>query len=141
MKTKILVLCTGNACRSQMAEGILRHYGNDKFKVFSAGTKPSGKVNKHAVQVMNEIGVDISKHRSKHLDEFKDQTFDYVITVCDYAKEACPVYWKASKKLHWGFPDPSHSQEITEEEMDEFRRVRDMIHKKFKGIAETGEVS
>ncbi len=138
MKTKVLILCTGNSCRSQMAEGILRHYGNEKFEVFSAGTRPS-TVNPLAVQVMKEIGMDISNQRSKHLDEFKNQTFDYVITVCDNARESCPVYLKAGKKLHWGFPDPPHEKESSEEVLREFRRVRDLIHEKFKQAAQTAK--
>ena len=137
MKEKVLILCTGNSCRSQMAEGILKHYGGDKFEVYSAGTKPS-KVNETAIKVMGEIGIDISTHQSQHLDEFKVITFDYVITVCDNAKESCPIYLKAAKKLHCSFPDPPHDQEITESVMNEFRKVRDMIHIKFKAAAEEG---
>lgn len=136
-KEKVLILCTGNSCRSQMAEGFLRHYGSDKYEVYSAGTKPS-KVNEIAIRVMNEIGIDISHHKSQHLDEFKDIAFDYVITVCDNAKEACPLYLKAGKKLHWSFPDPPHKQEITEAVVDEFRRVRDMIQQTFKNAANEG---
>jgi arsenate reductase len=120
-----------------MAEGILRHYGEDKFEVESAGKKPS-TVNNTAILVMREIGIDISKQRSKHLDEFKDRPFDYVITVCDNAKESCPVYLKGAKKLHWGFPDPPHDREITKEVVDEFRKVRDLIHEKFRRVAVTG---
>lgn len=130
-KTHVLILCTGNSCRSQMAEGILRHYGGSRFVVESAGTGPSS-VNPIAIQVMQEIGIDISHHRSKHLDEFKDRNFDYVITVCDNAKESCPVYLKAAQKLHWSFPDPPHGKEVTGDVVAEFRKVRDMIHDKFK---------
>jgi arsenate reductase len=137
MKETVLILCTGNSCRSQMAEGILRHYGKERFEVESAGSIPS-KVNESAIKVMREIDIDISGHRSKHVDEFKDQSFDYVITVCDHAKESCPLYLKASKKLHWSFPDPPHDQETTESVLDEFRKVRDMIHIKFKQAAESG---
>ena len=137
MKTIVLILCTGNSCRSQMAEGVLRHYGGECFEVESAGSKPS-KVNETAIRVMKEIGIDISGHRSKHLDEFKERTFDFVITVCDHAQASCPVYLKAAQKLHWGFPDPPHDQVITESVVDEFRKVRDMIHQKFKELAEKG---
>lgn len=137
IKEKVLILCTGNSCRSQMAEGFLKHYGSDKYEVYSAGTKPS-KVNEIAIKVMNEIGIDISHHKSQHLDEFKDIAFDYVITVCDNAKESCPLYLKVAKKLHWSFPDPPHNQEITEAVVDEFRKVRDQIHTKFKTAAEKG---
>ena len=136
MKEKVLILCTGNSCRSQMAEGFLRHYGDDKYQVYSAGSKPSA-VNPTAIKVMQEIGINISNHTSKHLDDFKDIAFDYVITVCDNAKESCPVYLKTSKKLHWGFPDPPHDKEITQAVIDEFRKVRDMIHVKFKAAAES----
>ena len=138
MKKRILILCTGNSCRSQMAEGILRHYGSNKFEVFSAGTKPSN-VNPTAVQVMREIGIDISGHRSKNVSEFSGQPFDYVITVCDNAKESCPVFPGTSTRLHWSFPDPPHGKEITPEVLNEFRAVRDQIHRKFKRAAETSE--
>ncbi len=137
MKTKVLILCTGNSCRSQMAEGILRHYGGDKFEVFSAGTKPS-KVNETAIKVMKEIGIDISGHRSKHVDEFTGQKIDYVISVCDNAKESCPIFPGGTTRLHWPFPDPPHDKEITEEVLSEFRKVRDLILDKFKVVAQTG---
>ena len=137
MKKRVLILCTGNSCRSQMAEGVLRHYGSSRYEVFSAGTKPSS-VNPIAIQVMKEIGIDISKHRSKHVDEFKGQSFDYVITVCDNAKEACPFFPGNTKRLHWEFPDPPHGEAVTESVIEEFRKVRDMIHEKFKTAAEKG---
>ena len=136
-KKKVLILCTGNSCRSQMAEGVLRHYGSGRYEVFSAGTKPS-RVNPVAIQVMKEIGIDISGHRSKHVDEFKGQTFDYVITVCDNAKESCPFFSGYTKRLHWEFPDPPHDQQITKSVIEEFRKVRDMIHEKFKIADEKG---
>ena len=131
MKTKVLILCTGNSCRSQMAEGILRRYGGDQFEVFSAGTKPS-KVNENAIRVMNEIGIDISDQRSKNVSEFLGRHFHYVITVCDNAKESCPIFPGNSIRLHWPFPDPPHEKETTEEVLNEFRRVRDLICAKFK---------
>lgn len=137
MKPAVLILCTGNSCRSQMAEGILRHYGSDKFEVFSAGTKPS-QVNETAIQVMKEIGMDISGHRSKHVNEFTGQKIDYVISVCDNAKESCPVFPGGTVRLHWPFPDPPHDHEITEAVRNEFRKVRDLIHEKFKKTAVTG---
>lgn len=120
-----------------MAEGILRHYGSNRFEVESAGTKPS-KVNETAIQVMKEIGIDISSHRSKHIDELKGRLFDYVITVCDNAKESCPIFPGSSVRLHWPFPDPPHEKEITGDVLNEFRRVRDLIHQKFKQTALTG---
>ncbi len=99
-KKKLLVLCTGNSARSQMAEGLLRHEGGDRFDVFSAGTKPS-RVRPEAIAAMNDIGIDISGHRSKPVDEFVGQDLDYVITVCDNAKETCPVFPGTVKRLHW----------------------------------------
>ncbi len=131
-KKKVLILCTGNSCRSQMAEGALRHFHSERFEVFSAGTKPSS-VNPVAIKVMKEIGIDISGHRSKHVQEFKGQKFDYVITVCDHAKESCPIFW-GGKLMHWPFPDPPHQKEINESVIDEFRKVRDMIVGRFKGF-------
>ena len=139
MKKRVLILCTGNSCRSQMAEGVLRHYGSSRYEVFSAGTKPS-QVNPVAIQVMKEIGIDISKHRSKHVDEFKGLTFDYVITVSDNAKESCPFFPGNTKRLHWEFPDPPHGEAVTESVIEEFRKVRDMIHTKFKSAAGKGFV-
>jgi len=120
-----------------MAEGILQHYGRDTFEVFSAGTAPS-QVNPTAIKVMKEIGIDISKYRSKHVDEFKDQQFDYVITVCDNVKESCPIFPRQTKKLHWSFPDPPHEKEVTDETVNKFREVRDLIHEKFKYAAKNG---
>lgn len=137
MKTKVLILCTGNSCRSQMAEGILKHYGSGTFEAFSAGTKPS-KVNETAIEVMREIGIDISGQRSKNVSEFSGQSFHYIITVCDNAKEACPIFPGESRRLHWPFPDPPHEKAVTEGVRDEFRKVRDLIHVKFKSLAEAG---
>lgn len=137
MKKRVLILCTGNSCRSQMAEGVLRHYGSNRYEVFSAGTKPSS-VNPIAIQVMKEIGIDISGQRAKHVDEFQGQAFDYVVTVCDNAREACPFFPGSAERFHWEFPDPPHDKEITESILEEFRKVRDMIHEKFKFAAEKG---
>ncbi len=134
MKQTVLILCTGNSCRSQMAEGVLRHYGSKRFEVFSAGTMPS-HVNPVAIQVMKEIGINISSHRSKHVEEFLGKKIDYVISVCDNARQACPIFPGAKMRLHWPFPDPPHGQEVTEEVLNEFRRVRDLIHEKFKKVA------
>ncbi|HNV24273.1 MAG TPA: arsenate reductase ArsC [Candidatus Omnitrophota bacterium] len=134
MKKRVLILCTGNSCRSQMAEGILRYLAGDKFEVFSAGTKPS-EVNKTAIKVMKEINIDISSHRSKHVNEFRNQKFDYVITVCDNAKESCPFFPGATKILHFPFPDPPHAEAESESVLNEFRKVRDMILKKFEEFA------
>ncbi len=137
MKQSVLVLCTGNSCRSQMAEGILRHYGSDRFEAFSAGTRPS-RLNPAAVRVMKEIGIDISAQRSKDLKEYSSRQFDYIVTVCDNANESCPVFPGKGVRLHWPFPDPPHESEESEEKLAEFRRVRDLILQKFKRAAETG---
>ncbi len=134
MKTRVLILCTGNSCRSQMAEGILRYYGGDEYEVESAGSEPS-QVNPIAIEVMKEVGIDISHHRSKHVKEFLGRHFHYIITVCDKASESCPIFPGPSQRLHWSFPDPPHNREVTEEVRDEFRKVRDMIRKKFKAFA------
>lgn len=138
MKQRVLILCTGNSCRSQMAEGVLRHYGSEKFDVFSAGTQPS-QVNKTAIQVMRELGIDISKQTSKDVKGFLGQHFHYVITVCDKADKACPIFPGPAMRLHWFFPDPPHSAEVTEPVLQEFRNIRDSIHTKFKQMAETGK--
>src|SRR5437763_16911084 len=125
MKKRVLVLCTGNSARSQMAEGLLRQAAGEAFEVESAGTKP-GIVRPEAIAAMKELGIDISGHRSKHVDEFDGQQFDYVITVCDSAKESCPVFMGAVKRLHHSFDDPPPPSVGTEQErMTIFRRVRD----------------
>jgi arsenate reductase len=124
MKKRTLILCTGNSARSQIAEGFLRHLAGDRFEVFSAGTKPTG-LNPNAVQVMAELGIDISNHRSKSLDEFSGQQFDYVITVCDNAKEACPFFPGSGERIHQGFEDPDAAPK--ESQLESFRRVRDKI--------------
>jgi len=126
VKKRVLFLCTGNSCRSQMAEGFLQHLAEDRFEVVSAGTHPVG-LNPQAVEAMREIGIDISRHRSKNVDEFQGQTFDYVVTVCDRAKESCPVFPGAKTVLHWSFDDPAQAQGPPEECMKVFRRVRDEI--------------
>jgi arsenate reductase len=115
-----------------MAEGWLRKLGGDSFDVFSAGSKPAGYVHPLAIKAMDEVGVDISGHTSKSLEEFVGQPFDYVITVCDNAREACPAFPGAGNQLHWGFDDPAHAQGTDEEKMREFRRVRDEIQDRFR---------
>lgn len=124
--TNILVLCTGNSCRSQMAEGWLRHYGGEKVNVCSAGIETHG-VNPVAIQVMKEQGVDISGHTSDLVDQYLGEDFDYVITVCDNARERCPVFPSKAKKLHQNFPDPAKVEGREEEKLDAFRKVRDEI--------------
>jgi arsenate reductase len=126
MKKRVLILCTGNSARSQMAEGLFRQDAGDRFEVESAGTKP-GHVRPEAIAVMKEIGIDISGHRSKHVDEFQDQSFDYVLTVCDNAKESCPVFAGTSKRVHKAFEDPAAFQGPEEERLALFRRVRNEI--------------
>ncbi|HVM97411.1 MAG TPA: arsenate reductase ArsC [Candidatus Acidoferrales bacterium] len=125
-KAKVLFLCTGNSCRSQMAEGLLRHLAGDRFDVVSAGTEPS-TVNPLAITAMREIGIDISGHRSKSAAEFLRDHFAYVITVCDSANERCPIFPFAAKRLHWPLDDPAGAVGSTEERMRVFRRVRDEI--------------
>jgi arsenate reductase (thioredoxin) len=130
---RVLILCTGNSARSQMAEGLLRHDGGDAFEVESAGVKPSS-VRPEAVQAMREIGVDISGHRSKSADEFTGQEFDYIITVCDHAKETCPVFPGKATRIHRSFEDPpAPGVGGDEERMAIFRRVRDEIRAWFRG--------
>ena len=127
MKKRVLILCTGNSARSQMAEGLLRHDAGDAFDVESAGTKP-GTVRPEAIKAMQEVGIDISGHRSKNVDEFDGQRFDYVITVCDNARESCPVFMGAVKRLHHSFDDPPPPTVGRDEErMAIFRRVRDEL--------------
>lgn len=126
-KKCVLILCTGNSARSQMAEGLLRHDAGEQFDVESAGTKASA-VRPEAIAAMRELGIDISGQRSKHVDEFEGQPFDYVITVCDNARETCPVFFGAATKLHHSFDDPPAPGVGSEEErMTIFRRVRDEL--------------
>jgi arsenate reductase len=131
MKKKILILCTGNSCRSQMAEGFLKSFDSE-LEVFSAGTKPSNQVHPKAIQVMNELGIDLSKNYPKHSDQFINDELDYVITVCDNAKETCPVFLgKVGKQLHIGFEDPADATGTDEEVLSVFRRIRDEIKNDF----------
>jgi len=125
-KVKILVLCTGNSCRSQMAEGWLRHLAGERADVFSAGVETHG-LNPKAVQVMQEAGIDISHHTSDLLDRYRDQSFDYVITVCDHAREQCPWFPGEAQKLHSNFPDPARATGTEEKVLAAFRVVRDQI--------------
>ncbi len=123
---KILILCTGNSCRSQMAEGYLRYYAGDKAEIYSAGIVTHG-VNPKAIAVMHEDGIDISNHTSNNIQEYRNIYFDFIITVCDNAKENCPFFPSAAKKFHHNFTDPAKAAGSDEEIMLEFRRVRDMI--------------
>jgi arsenate reductase len=126
-KKTVLFVCTGNSARSQMAEGLLRHAGASRFSVSSAGTHPT-YVRPEAVTVMKELGIDISAHRSKAVDEFVGQEFDYIITVCDNAKETCPVFPGKAKRLHWSFEDPAAVMGSDEPRRAAFRKVRDEIN-------------
>ncbi|HEX8890348.1 MAG TPA: arsenate reductase ArsC [Pyrinomonadaceae bacterium] len=130
-KKRVLILCTGNSARSQMAEGLLRHDGGEKFEVESAGVEPS-HVRRLAIEAMREIGIDISNHRSKSVDEFLGQDFDYVITVCDNANERCPVFPRTTKRIHWSFDDPAGVQGDEAERLAVFRRVRDEIRERLR---------
>lgn len=137
-KKRVLILCTGNSARSQMAEGLLRHDGGDRFAAFSAGTKP-GSVRPEAVAAMREIGIDISAHRSKSVDEMLGEKFDYVITVCDNARESCPIFPAQTTRLHWSFDDPAATVGDENARLVVFRRVRDEIRARLRQfIAERG---
>ena len=136
MIAKILILCTGNSCRSQMAEGFLKSIGNS-LQVFSAGTKPAERVHPLAINVMKEVGIDISGNKPKAVEEFVNDSFDYVITVCDDAKESCPVFiGKVQHRLHIGFEDPAEAAGTEEEILVAFRRGRDGIKKAFINLYE-----
>ena len=123
---KVLVLCTGNSCRSQIAEGYLRYFANDKAEIYSAGIETHG-VNPKAITIMKEDGIEISNHTSNNIDEYKDIDFDFVITVCDNAKERCPFFPTKAKKFHYNFPDPAKATGTEEEILNQFRQVRQMI--------------
>ncbi|WP_026904111.1 arsenate reductase ArsC [Pedobacter glucosidilyticus] len=122
----ILVLCTGNSCRSQIAEGYLKHFAQEHANIYSAGIETHG-VNPRAIATMKEDGIDISKHTSNHVDEYTNIDFDYMITVCDHAKENCPYFPTQAQKFHYNFPDPAKAQGTEEEIMAQFREVREMI--------------
>jgi arsenate reductase len=136
MKPRILVLCTGNSARSQMGEGLFRHCLGDRFEVHSAGTRPSF-VRPEAIAVMAELGIDISGHRSKPVDEFRDTEFRYVVTVCDHAKESCPVLPGVAERLHWSFEDPAAVEGTEDERLAAFRRIRDQIRERVEAFART----
>lgn len=137
MNTKplVLILCTGNSCRSHLAEGILRAAAGDLIEVTSAGSKPAGYVHPKSIEVMKEIGIDISGHHSKHMEEFLNRPVDTVITVCGNADQACPMFPGQLHRFHWGFDDPAHATGSEEEILNEFRRVRDQIKLVFEAYA------
>lgn len=130
-KRRVLILCTGNSARSQMAEGLLRTLGADRFEVYSAGTRPT-RVREEAIEVMREVGIDIGAHRSKSVEEFEGQEVDYVITVCDNARENCPVFPGRTERIHWSFEDPAAAEGSREERLAVFRRVRNEIDARLK---------
>ena len=137
MKKSILVLCTGNSCRSQMAEGLLKSFGNS-IEVYSAGTEPADEVHPKVVEVMKEIGIDISKNYPKLVNEFLEKQIDYLITVCDSAEESCPVFiGRVLNRLHIGFQDPAKAVGTEEEILNQFRLIRDQIETKFYDFYET----
>lgn len=131
----ILVLCTGNSCRSHLAEGILRRALGDHYEIASAGSKPAGFVHPLAVRVMSEVGIDISRHASKHVDEFLDKGVETVITVCGRADQACPVFPGRVNRHHFPFDDPAHATGTEDEQLAVFRRVRDEIRQVFEAYA------
>ena len=135
-KPTILILCTGNSCRSHLAEGLLRAAAGDLFNVASAGSKPAGYVHPLAIVVLKEIGIDISGHRSKHMNEFLNQPVETVITVCGNADQACPIYPGQVNRHHWPFEDPAHATGTDEEKLALFRRVRDEIRQRFTAYAD-----
>jgi arsenate reductase (thioredoxin) len=134
-KPLILILCTGNSCRSQMAEGVLRSAIGDRFRVASAGSKPAGFVHPEAIRAMGEIGIDISANQSKHLDQFLGEAVETVITVCGNADQACPMFPGQVNRHHWGFDDPAHAIGTIDQQFGEFRRVRDEIRRVFEAYA------
>lgn len=133
MKKRLLFLCTGNSCRSQMAEGFLKHIGGDKFEAYSAGVNPT-QVNPLSVKVMDEVGIDISGQRSKSVAEFQNQQFDYVVTVCDNAKQTCPIFPGECEKIHWNLEDPAQAQGSEDDKIAFFRKIRDEIRQKIEGF-------
>ncbi len=135
MKPTVLILCTGNSCRSHMAEGILRAAAGDLLDVQSAGSKPAGYVHPLAIKALAEIGIDISGHHSKHMDEFLSQNVETVVTVCGNADQACPMFPGQMNRHHWGFDDPAHATGTEDEQMAVFRRVRDEIRRVFEAYA------
>jgi arsenate reductase len=134
MKQRVLILCTANSARSQMAEGLLRQLAGDRFEVFSAGSRPSA-VNPLAIAAMGERGIDIGRQRSKSVAEFLGQPFDYVITVCDNAAESCPVFPGPAERIHWSLPDPAAAQGSDQERLAAFRGVRDDLEQRFRSWA------
>ena len=136
---RVLILCTGNSCRSQMAETLWETLGDGEWESESAGSKPSGYVHPLAIRAMQELDIDISQNTSKSLEQFRDQSFDLVVTVCDNAKESCPVFPGAKETLHWPFDDPADATGTDDEKMVVFRRVRDEIKDTIQNYLTTGK--
>ncbi len=134
-KPIVLILCTGNSCRSHMAEGFLRSAANDLIDVHSAGSQPVGYIHPLAIKAMGEVGIDISRHTSKHMDDYINKKVRTVITVCGKADQVCPTYPGQVSRYHWGFDDPAHARGTEAEVMNEFRRVRDQIRLVFEAYA------
>ncbi len=131
-KKKVLFLCTGNSCRSQMSEGLLRYFAGNEFDVYSAGTEPAPQVNPLAIEVMKEIGIDISNQNPKHVREFLNQKIDFVITTCNNARKACPTFPGKITNIHWGLEDPTDAKGSKEERSKVFRKTRDLIYSKIQ---------
>ena len=138
-KKKILFLCTGNSCRSQMAEGLVNHYLGDEWQAYSAGTRPAGYVHPLAFQALAELGIDISRQRSKSAAQFRGREFDAVVTVCDDAAENCPVWLGNGRKVHIGFDDPARATGSDGERLAVFRRVRDEIRQQMFDLLVNGK--
>ncbi len=134
-RKRVLILCTGNSARSQMAEGLLRHLAGDRFEVFSAGVEASF-VRPQAIAVMNEIGIDISQHRSKSVDEFLDEQLDYIITVCDHANQRCPIFPGKVERIHWSIDDPVVGGS-DEARLEAFRGARDELQQRIKSFVDS----
>lgn len=136
---KVLVLCTGNSARSQMAEGLINHFLGDGYIAYSAGTKPSGYIHRLAVKAMDELGIDIRDQRSKSVNEFRDEAFDLVITICDNAAQNCPTWLGEGELVHIGFPDPAAAEGSEAERLARFREIRDAIQKEVLGFLKRWE--
>ena len=137
-RKRVLILCTGNSARSQMAEGLLREMAGDLFEVASAGVSPSS-VRPEAIAAMREVGIDLSGHRSKSVDEYTNQEFDYVFTVCDNANEQCPVFPGNTKRIHWSFEDPAAAEGDDDKRLAVFRRVRDQIRDQLRSFVDSAK--
>lgn len=137
MAKTVLILCTGNSCRSQMAEALWNDLAGGAWQAVSAGSRPAGYVHPLAVQVLSELGLDLSRNRSKHVDEFRDRPFDLVVTVCDNARESCPTFPGASRIEHWPFPDPAEAEGTQEQKLAVFRAVRDAIRDRIRAFLQS----